>query len=101
MFNYRLLCKYINRIISQYLYKNKLFYITNESIYNLANCNLQHIKIIEIIPNIQHKFYNLISLICNNSFSRDISKLAKFQISLIYISYKPNKDTTKLNTIII
>jgi hypothetical protein len=49
IFNYRLSCKHINRIITQYLYKNKLFCITNNSIYNLANCNIQHIKITEIL----------------------------------------------------
>jgi hypothetical protein len=77
IFNYRLSCKYINRIISQYLYKNKIFCINNESIYDFANCNIRHIKITEIFPNIQHKFYNLISLQFNIKFNQDISSLAK------------------------
>jgi hypothetical protein len=75
IFNYRLSCKYINRIITQYLYKNKLFYIINELIYNLANCNIQHIRITEIFPNIQHKFYNLISLKFADKFNIKFSRI--------------------------
>jgi hypothetical protein len=56
IFNYRLSCKYINRIITQYLYKNKQFCINNESIYNSANCNIQHIKITEILPYLNINF---------------------------------------------
>jgi 5S rRNA maturation endonuclease (ribonuclease M5) len=78
--------KYINRIIVQYLHNNKQFYIKNEVMYNSANCNLRHIKIKEIFPNIQHKFYNLISLKFAYNFNQDISSLAGFfLVSLIYM----------------
>jgi hypothetical protein len=56
MFNYRLSCKHINKIITQYLYKHKQFYITNNSIYYLANRNIQHIEMTKIFPNITHTF---------------------------------------------
>jgi hypothetical protein len=98
IFNFRLSCKYINRIITQYLYKNKLFYVRNKSIYNLANFNIQHIKITEIIPNIQHKFYNLISLNFDKNFNQDISSLAKSFINLtnLHLGNKFNQDISSL-----
>jgi hypothetical protein len=59
IFNYRLSCKYINRIITQYLYKNKQFCINNESIYNSANCtSIQS-------PNSSNKFDKIYYLTCN------------------------------------
>jgi hypothetical protein len=40
VFNYGLSCEYVNGIITQYLYKNKHFFIINKSIYDSANYNI-------------------------------------------------------------
>jgi outer membrane receptor protein involved in Fe transport len=87
MFNYRLSCKYINRIIAQYLYNNKQFYIKNESIYDFANCNIRHVRITEIFYDTQHKFYNLISLCFNANYNQDISRLAGFFSNLTNLHF--------------
>jgi hypothetical protein len=98
IFNYRLSCKYINRIITQYLYNNKQFYIKNESIYDFANCNIRHIKITKIFPHIQHKFYNLISLKFSDNFNQDISSLAGSfpNLTNLHLGYKFNQNISIL-----
>jgi hypothetical protein len=99
IFNYRMSCKYINRIITQYLYKNKQFCIYNELLYNSANCNIQHIRITEIFPNIQHKFYNLISLKFADNFNQDISSLSGSfpDLTNLHLGFNFNQDISSLS----
>jgi hypothetical protein len=46
---------------------DKIYYLT---------CNIQHVKITEVFPNILHKFYNLTSLKFADNFNQDISSLS-------------------------